>query len=547
MSEESHSKSQPDDAFKDLPLLKTRSGDTKKTDLFKQEEKTSTQNEASDIKKALETGTKINVGKKLMETGKLNTKSKLKDTTLGGVSIDTDYNIKPEKKNVSAETTRLNLTTIESTGRQLVIEEDSIKPLPDVNIPQNPNKKEKLSAQNLSIDISSGILATRLPLEDDRIQLGSGIISGILGTGGMAKVYKIWNDKLEIFRAVKLLLPTHDQEAFKRFQTEVKISAKLKHPNIIEIHSVGEWQGLPYMEMELVEGEPLNNLISRYKVLPSFLSSSIALLVARALAYAHYQEIQIYGKKYKGIIHRDLKPSNIMIGPTGTVKLMDFGVARPVETGLHTVNTDSIVGTVHYFSPEQIQGYPVNQLSDIYSFGAVLYEMLCGSNPFPYSTIADLIQAKLKNQFTHLGDYNLCCDPRLSSVAQICLRTHKSTRIQNSMQLRDYLEEVHNSLEIGTPEKVITDFYNNPEEMYKENERMYKKVSRPVSQTQSDTIKDEPEQVNTPENTSNSPSTKTLKQIFKTAGSGKIFIISIIILFIIIIAILVMWGMPFLK
>lgn len=547
MSEGSHSQSQPDDAFKDLPPLKTKSGDTKRTDSFNLEKKTSNPDDTS-IKKALETGTKINVGKKLIETRKMNTKSKLKDTTLGGVSIDTDFKIKPAKKDAPAETTKLNFTSIETSGmsgKPLIVEENSIKPLPDVTIQQNAPKKERSSPQNLSVDISSGRLITHLPSQDENIPLGSGVTAGILGTGGMAKVYKIWNEKLEIFRAVKLLLPTHDQEAFKRFQTEAKISAKLKHPNIIEIHSVGEWQSLPYLEMELVEGEPLNQIISEYKVLPSFLCSAIAVLVSRALAYAHNQEILIYGKKYKGIIHRDLKPSNIMIGKNGLLKLMDFGVARPVETGLHTVNTDSIVGTVHYFSPEQIHGYPVNQLSDIYSFGAVLYELLCGSNPFPYSTIADLIQAKLKNQFTRLEDYNLPSDPRLSSVAQICLRTHKSTRIQNSVQLRDYLEEVHNSLGIGTPEKVISDFFKNPELMFRESQRIYQKPVQSVPDEHEDSgvTNKEPAPAEVPKRTRTAQPEQITKR--NLSGSKKIILISAAVIIIIVAIILALKGIAF--
>ena len=189
-----------------------------------------------------------------------------------------------------------------------------------------------------------------LPDGKEPIALASGTIAGILGTGGMARVYKIWNEKLEVFRAVKILLPTQQKDLKNRFETEVKITAKLHHPNIVEIYSVGEWNGLPYIEMELVEGDSLEAIIGRYGKLPFSVCSATAIFVARALVYAHGQEFLLYGKNYHGVIHRDLKPANIMISKSGEVKLMDFGIARPTEASLHTVE-GNIVGTMQYLSP----------------------------------------------------------------------------------------------------------------------------------------------------------------------------------------------------
>lgn len=434
-----------------------------------------------------ETGTKVYLGKKITGTHEISTHTKKTftdtTTTLGGVSIDTDFSHNANKIDMQ-----------EHLISRISIETDSFNAIPTspeskkyqnnkqrVNIEENANssyqnsyrnnfvsKKEKPVNQNLSIDISSGFSLTQLPTGNEPIELGSGRVAGLLGKGGMAKVYKIWNDKLEIFRAVKLLSPSHDRESWNRFLTESKISAKLDHPNIVEIHSIGDWHDLPYMEMELVEGETLSSVIRKYKALPSFLCSAIAVLVSRALAYAHSCRILVYGKEYTGIIHRDLKPSNIMVGKDGVVKLMDFGVARPVETGFHTVNTDSIVGTMHYFSPEQINGYPVDPLSDIYSFGAVLYEMICGVNPFPYKRMGDLVQAKLKNSYKRLEDFEAFFHPALASAAQVCLRTEKSSRFTSSSILRDHLEKIHRSLNTGTPEEVIANFFADPEAMYNE-------------------------------------------------------------------------------
>ncbi|MDO5576083.1 MAG: serine/threonine-protein kinase [Fibrobacter sp.] len=435
-----------------------------------------------------ETGTKVYLGKKITGTHEISTHTRKNftdttTTTLGSVSIDTDFShnankidmqehlisrISIETDSFSTSPARQDSKKFQGTKRQVNMEENANSTYQNSYRNNCVPKKEKPVNQNLSIDISSGFPLTQLPSGNEPIELGSGRVAGLLGKGGMAKVYKIWNDKLEIFRAVKLLSPSHDRESWSRFLTESKISAKLDHPNIVEIHSIGDWHDLPYMEMELVEGETLSSVIHKYKALPSFLCSAIAVLVSRALAYAHSCRILVYGKEYTGIIHRDLKPSNIMVGKDGVVKLMDFGVARPVETGFHTVNTDSIVGTMHYFSPEQINGYPVDPLSDIYSFGAVLYEMICGVNPFPYKRMGDLVQAKLKNSYKRLEDFDAFFHPALASAAQVCLRTEKNSRFTSSSILRDHLEKIHRSLNAGTPEEVIASFFADPEGMYNE-------------------------------------------------------------------------------
>ncbi|HEX7509984.1 MAG TPA: serine/threonine-protein kinase, partial [Chitinivibrionales bacterium] len=228
--------------------------------------------------------------------------------------------------------------------------------------------------------------SSNLPSGNEPLVLGSGTIVGLLGTGGMARVYKIWNEKLEVFRAVKILIPTQQGDLRNRFETEAKITAKLHHPNIVEIYNVGDWQNLPYLEMELIDGKSLEAIIHATGKLPPQVCSAISIFVIRALAYAHGQEFLIYGKTYQGIIHRDLKPANIMISSQGALKLMDFGIARPTEASLHTVE-GNIVGTMQYLSPEQLDGIDVDHRADLYAFGAILYEMLTGTKTFPQETI----------------------------------------------------------------------------------------------------------------------------------------------------------------
>lgn len=418
------------------------------------------------------TTTSFYIGKKItggFDTGK---KQLLKDTGLNAVSIDTDsFN---KKLNPTSSQNEIIATSIDTgefihpkTSQQkfpLIIDEPETGVAESERAPQaSVLKKEKVPQQNISIDISSEFHPPLLPTENTNEQLGTGKVIGVLGSGGMAKVYKTWNEKLEIYRAVKILMPTNQKEQWDRFITEAKITAKLHHPNIIETYDTGEWHGLPFIEMELIEGDTLTDLLAKCKRFPSPVCAAAALQVAKALAYAHSQEITIYGKKYHGIIHRDLKPSNIMITSTGEVKLMDFGVARPIEAGLHTIATDSIIGTVHYFSPEQIAGYPVDVFTDVYSFGAVLYELLSGSNPFPQNNMVQLIQAKTRNHFKRLEDYNVEMDFRLISVAQTCLRTDKKERYENFSLVKSVLEDVVASYNLGSPEQIIQLFYSNPD------------------------------------------------------------------------------------
>ncbi len=488
----------PEDAFSDIPDFTTdtgtgfrnvaASGHNKKRLVKKGT------NSSADEDVFPETGTKIYIGKKITDTHEFNRSQKTRDTTLTDLSIDTDFENKTKKgkkeKSEESGTSKLSETTISSfesskddkspVGQPLIIEEE----IGEVANQPSGNavfiRKEK--SANLSLDITSGEPQQVLPSGNEPIQLGSGVIKGVLGSGGMAKVYRTWNERLEVYRAVKILIPTSQKIAWTRFHTEARISAKLHHPNIIEVHSIGDWHGIPYIEMDIVEGKTLSSLISRYRALPSMLVAAIAVQVARALSYAHSLELVIYGKTYKGLIHRDLKPSNIMIGNDGIVKLMDFGVARPIETGLHTIDTENIVGTIHYFSPEQISGYPIDSLSDIYSFGAVMYEMLCGKNPFPQTSMIQLIRAKEKNQFIRLEDYEKPIDLRLASVAQVCLRTDKNSRYQSAADLCNHLEEINRQINKGTAEETVKSFLENPDGMYREADALLSKEEPPIKE-----------------------------------------------------------------
>ena len=303
--------------------------------------------------------------------------------------------------------------------------------------------------------------STNLPSGNEPIPLGSGTIVGLLGAGGMARVYKIWNDKLEVFRAVKILIPNQQGDLRNRFETEAKITAKLHHPNIVEIYNVGDWQGLPYLEMEIIDGMSLESIISKTGKLPSSVCSSIAIFMARALGYAHGQQFLIYGKNYHGIIHRDLKPANIMISSQGTLKLMDFGIARPTEASLHTVD-GNIVGTMQYLSPEQLDGTDIDCRADIYAFGAILYEMLTGTKTFPQETITNLMKQKILNEYRKFEDFDFSVPVGLARISQKCLQIAKENRYPDANALLKELESVHRTLSSESPEFMLKTFTTDP-------------------------------------------------------------------------------------
>ncbi|MBN1980477.1 MAG: serine/threonine protein kinase, partial [Chitinivibrionales bacterium] len=176
------------------------------------------------------------------------------------------------------------------------------------------------------------------------IKIGSGYVTAVLGKGGMATVFEIWNSDLEIYRAIKLIHPSASEADRKRFETEIKIMAKLSHPSIIEIHATGRWNELPFIEMEKIQGKTLKELLEEQGAFPMEVCAATGILISSALSYAHTHEYALYGKNYCGIIHRDLKPSNIMVSDNGSVKLMDFGIARPIDTSIHTLS-GSVIGT----------------------------------------------------------------------------------------------------------------------------------------------------------------------------------------------------------
>ena len=239
----------------------------------------------------------------------------------------------------------------------------------------------------------AGVTIAGEALESFRAMLDGRIVR-LLGGGGMADVYLVWKPRMEVYRAVKVLKPGQASTLVSRFETEIRIFSKLNHPNIVHCYGAGEWHGLPCIEMEYVHGTSLENVIEKHGRLSAPQTMLIGILVARALHYAHNQVITIYGETHNGVIHRDLKPANIMLSRSGRIKLTDFGIARPSDVSLHTVDSGTVVGTLPYLAPEQLDGAGVSVKSDIYALGATLHELLSGRRAFPQTEVSALVKAK---------------------------------------------------------------------------------------------------------------------------------------------------------
>ncbi len=195
-----------------------------------------------------------------------------------------------------------------------------------------------------------------------------------IGEGGMAVVYKAKCRLLNRYVAIKILKPefVKDAKFIESFRRESQAAASLSHPNIVNVYDVGKEGNIYYIVMELVEGEVLSDIIRREGALTPKMALSITKQIALALGIAHKNHI----------IHRDVKPHNILITADGNAKITDFGIAKAVNSATIVNNTNTIMGSVHYFSPEQARGGYVDERSDIYSLGIVFYEMLTGKVPY---------------------------------------------------------------------------------------------------------------------------------------------------------------------
>jgi TolB-like protein len=264
-------------------------------------------------------------------------------------------------------------------------------------------------------------------------------ITAAIGAGGMGEVFRATDTKLGREVALKVL-PAEmatSPERLERFRREARAVAALNHPHIVTIHSVEEDAGVHFLTMELVEGEPLDRLIPA-SGLPLDRILKIATTLSEALAAAHD----------KGIVHRDLKPANVMVTKEGHVKILDFGLAKisaPEASSGSVLSTEAhtregvVMGTVPYMSPEQISGRTVDQRTDIYSLGVILYEMATGQRPYHGNSSAELISSILRDTPRPLAELRADLPDGLARVIARCLEKIPAERIPSARALREVL------------------------------------------------------------------------------------------------------------
>jgi serine/threonine-protein kinase len=252
-------------------------------------------------------------------------------------------------------------------------------------------------------------------------------ILGELGRGAMGIVYEAEDPSLDRSVALKTIILSDDTDARKdyekRFLLEAKASARLTHPHIVTVYDFGEEGDLGYMAMELLEGTELRARMLSGGI-PTVEAVDIAAQVADGLGYAHG----------RGVVHRDIKPSNIMLLPRGQVKIMDFGIARMRTSDLKT-STGVVLGTPKYMSPEQVAGSPVDNRSDIFSLGVVLYEMLTRSSLFGGNDTPQILHNVTSREHTPPSRVNREVPPLLDFVVARALKKDPAVRYQDAYEL----------------------------------------------------------------------------------------------------------------
>src|ERR1039458_558594 len=265
-------------------------------------------------------------------------------------------------------------------------------------------------------------------------KLGPYEIVSPLGAGGMGEVYRARDPRLKREVAIKVLpqATSLDPDRLRRFEQEALATAALNHPNILAVFDIGENEGSPYVVSELLEGETLRERL-RSGAIATRKTLDYALQIAHGLAAAHE----------KGIIHRDLKPENLFLTKDGRVKILDFGLAKltQVDSGSNNsmatvthgaTEAGMVLGTAGYMSPEQVRGMALDPRSDIFSFGAVLYEMLSGKRAFHGDSPADTMSSILKEEPAELSETNRNVSPAMERIVHHCLEKNPESRFHSA-------------------------------------------------------------------------------------------------------------------
>jgi serine/threonine-protein kinase len=255
-----------------------------------------------------------------------------------------------------------------------------------------------------------------------------------LGAGGMAVVYKARDRQLNEIVAIKTIKSdeSHDTALLDAMKSEIRLARKITHRNVLRIYDYGDAGGMPFISMEYVRGMTLRYLLQNRSRIPFAAGLRIMRQVCTALAVAHEQSV----------LHRDIKPENLMLEPSGNAKLMDFGIASPMRRGDGHDAERLVVGTPRYASPEQLRGDAVDERTDIYACGVMMYQMFTGKLPFNERNMERLIEIKEREDYVPLTEHIPGFPPALAAVIMACLKADRDARPKSAEALLKTLEEM---------------------------------------------------------------------------------------------------------
>ncbi len=294
---------------------------------------------------------------------------------------------------------------------------------------------------------------------------GRYLLGEVIGKGGMAVVYKAYDFRSGRTVAVKVLREQYnqDREFVRRFRKEAEAASAVSHENLIDIYDVGEQNGARFIVMEYVDGMTLKSLIREHGALDNYTAITIARQICTALQIAHDAHI----------IHRDIKPQNILLDRKGVAKLADFGIAKTSDTQTITGSGENgVLGSVHYFSPEQARGEPAGAQSDLYSLGVVLYEMVTAKLPFSGDTPVAIALQHMTADPTPPREINPAVTPALDDIIRKAIRKDPKARYQSA---RDFYDDL--SLALVYPEGGFVDGDRAPQQEEQAEERQRKRPS----------------------------------------------------------------------
>ena len=309
-----------------------------------------------------------------------------------------------------------------------------------------------------------------------RVISGRYVVQTIVGTGGMAVVYRAFDKKKNRIVAIKVLRPEYesDEEFVRRFSREAEAASKVSHENIVNMLDVGTDGDVRYIVMEFVDGQTLKDMIRQQGYINPDTAIRMTIRILAAVDHAHRN----------GIVHRDIKPQNILVDAEGRVKVADFGIARLKAT--QTTNVEegpgvSALGSVHYFSPEQARGEVADEKSDLYSVGVVMYEMLTGQVPFDGETSVSVALKHVNEAPKSMREHRESISQALDEVVMRALCKDAAKRYQSAAEMASDLRKC-----ITNPEGGFVKYPRTPEEIEKEREakrRKRAKDRRRVQQT----------------------------------------------------------------